>query len=203
MESQVQRERPVLVFGAGGHARSVKDALERLGGAVMAEVPGTSDPAAGDAAAVQVLRSEGARALVAIGDNRTRMRVIARIPEELRADALVAASATVSSEAQLAPLCVVLEHAHVGPGARLGYGTIINTAAVVEHDCRVGEGVHVAPGAVLLGGCSVGDGAFIGGGAVVLPSIHVGQEATVGAGAVVLEDVEPGATVVGVPGRER
>ena len=47
------------------------------------------------------------------------------------------------------------------------------------------------------------DGATIGSGAVILGGVRIGREATVGAGAVVSGNVADGATVIGVPARER
>ena len=44
---------------------------------------------------------------------------------------------------------------------------------------------------------------FVGLGASVLPDRTVGDDAVVGAGAVVTKDVPVGATVVGVPAKER
>jgi UDP-3-O-[3-hydroxymyristoyl] glucosamine N-acyltransferase len=40
-------------------------------------------------------------------------------------------------------------------------------------------------------------------GATILPRIAIGADAVVAAGAVVVRDVPPGATVMGVPARER
>ena len=49
----------------------------------------------------------------------------------------------------------------------------------------------------------VGRRASIGSGAVILGGVRIGEEAMVGAGAVVTRDVPAGATVAGVPARER
>jgi len=196
-----------VVLGAGGHARSVVDVLERAGHRVVAvagEVPEGEawhvDVVPDDRAAFEMIAAQGLHAVVAIGSNPARTRLVRElVARGASVPPVVAATATVSPHSIVGSGSVVLEHAHVGPASRLGDAVVVNTAAVVEHDCRVGVGVHVAPGAVLLGGASVGDGALVGSGARVLPRVSVGAGVTVGAGAVVTRHVADGETVVGAP----
>jgi sugar O-acyltransferase (sialic acid O-acetyltransferase NeuD family) len=203
-------ERSWALLGAGGHARSVADAVVRRGEAVAAvsgrggfadahpEVLRHDDDAALVAAAV----AAGLPVAVAVGDNAVRLRLLdAALAGGAEAPPLVASTATVAEEASLAAGVVVLEHAHVGPGAVVGRGVLVNTAAVVEHDVELGDGVHVAPGARVLGSARVGAGTLVGSGATVLPGVVVGAGATVAAGAVVADPVPDGAVVAGVPAR--
>ena len=199
-----------VVLGAGGHARSLVDVLERLGERVVAVAGDTggrdwhvesleTDPDALDRAEVG-----DHHVAVAVGDNRVRARLVAEaLTRGLAAPPVVAATATVASRSTIGAGSVVFEHAHVGPETRMGTAVVVNTAAVIEHDCVIGDGVHVAPGAVVLGGASVGSGSLVGSGARVLPGITVGAGVTVGAGAVVADHVADGETVVGVPARSR
>lgn len=194
-----------VVLGAGGHARSLVDVIERRGDRTVAvsgtaaadwSVPVLDD----DDDAISLALETGASIALGIGRGDTRLAVLGHVlAAGVPAPALVAVTATVSTSATLGPGVAVLEHAHVGPGARLGRGALVNTSAVVEHDTDVGEGVHVAPAAVLLGGVCSGDLVLVGAGAVVLPLVRLGEGAVVGAGAVVREDVDPGRTVVGAP----
>jgi sugar O-acyltransferase (sialic acid O-acetyltransferase NeuD family) len=198
-----------LLLGGGGHARSVADVVTRLGGEVVA-VAGAdvdwSDLRVGqfgdDEEALDTAARLGLRVALAVGDNAVRLALAdtaQRAGATLRA--LVATTATIAADAALEPGCAVLEHAHVGPRARVGRAVLINTAAVVEHDVVVGEGAHLAPAAVVLGAATVGAGASVGSHATVLPGVAIGAGATVGAGAVVVRDVPAAATVVGVPAR--
>lgn len=197
-----------LVLGAGGHARSLVDVIERRGDAVV----GVCGEARGPAWSVPVLGSEeelaetavrtGSLVALGIGDNTRRLELL-RWAESagLRVPALVARTATVASTASLGPGVVVLEHAHVGPYATLGRAVVVNTMAVVEHDAVVGDGSHVGPGATILGAARVGPGTLIGAGVRLLPGVRVGAGAVAGTGAVVTADVADGGTVTGMPAR--
>jgi sugar O-acyltransferase (sialic acid O-acetyltransferase NeuD family) len=195
-----------ISLGAGGHAASVAHAL--LGVGTLRAVVGVSSRAwdvpvlDSDADALSLANSQGLRLIVTIGDNRRRLKVLDLVPPALRWSA-AALTSTVASDVSLGDSTVVMHHAHVGPGARVGRGVIINTAAIVEHDVTVSDGVHVAPGAVILGGACIDEAALIGSGARVLPGRRVGADAVIGAGAVVTRDVLAGTCVVGVPGVEQ
>jgi sugar O-acyltransferase (sialic acid O-acetyltransferase NeuD family) len=192
-----------ILVGGGGHAVSVAAVIARTGGRVAAVVDSSPQRswACPTYGSEDQLLDGGHRgpAIVAIGSNDARLRVqLQAVAAGLTFGVLVAATATVDTVA-LGPGSVVLEHAHVGPGAELAEAVIVNTAAVVEHDCTVGRGVHIAPGARVLGECVIEPGVMLGAGAVVLPGRRVGAGARIGAGAVVTADVPAGTTVVGVP----
>ncbi|MGZ4600903.1 MAG: NeuD/PglB/VioB family sugar acetyltransferase [Oryzihumus sp.] len=197
-----------LVLGASGHARSLVDVIQRAGGEVAAVVGRPDKPwvlpvIERDEDGLALAAAEGCSVALGIGSNVVRARLARTCLERgLRLPPLVAATATVATSATLGPGTAVLEHAHIGPNSVVGTATLVNTAAVVEHDCQVAESVHLGPRATLLGGVQVGDGCLIGSAATVLPFVRVAAGATVGAGAVVPQDVAAGATVVGIPARQ-
>lgn len=204
-------EPAVAVIGGGGHAKVVLATLAALGVAVEAVLD--DDPRlvgtrllgvevggpAGRLAAMEVRR-----AVVAVGDNRARRRLVERLQAEVPDVLWVSAThpaAVVHETVALGPGSVVFAGAVVQPEAAIGAHVIVNTAASVDHDCRLGDFVHVAPGARLAGGVEVGEGAMLGIGCQVMPGVRIGAWATVGAGATVIGDVGDGSTVVGTPAR--
>lgn len=201
--------RAVVLFGASGHGRAVADVLARLYIVIAARVDPTSTAAddvphlTSDEDGIRLAQSEDLCAVVAIGDNRRRVDLTRKIEEAgLALPSIVARTATVHRTDSLGAGCVVMEHAHVGPGAVCGVACIVNTGATVEHDCRLSDGVHCAPGSVLGGGVACEANVLIGTGAVVLPLVHIAAAAVIGAGAVVTRSVSAGTTAVGAPARE-
>jgi len=205
---------PLVLYGAGGHARVVAD-IVRLSGQYA--VFGLLDDVnrdrhgllfehasiLGGLDQLDALRAQGLRDLfIAIGDCGERLRLAEAasragfaFPTLVHPQAVVAASATLGEGT------VVIAGGIVNPGARVGAQVIVNTAASVDHDCVVADGAHIACGARLAGAVHVGRGAWIGLGAMIREHVRVGAFSVVGAGAVVLDDVPDGVVVYGCPAK--
>lgn len=216
-ERAEQSRRPLAVgLGAGGHARSVVDALLLD---CRYEVMGPLDanpaltgrellglPILGDDRLLPSLRERGARHFFlglggTGGECRRRALFELGLQSGLEPVDVVHPKAVVSPFSRLGRGVVVLAGAVVNACARLGDGVLVNTGAIVEHDCGIGDHAHLATGARLAGMVGVGEGAHVGAGAVVREGVQIGAGALVAAGAVVVEDVPCGATVAGIPAR--
>ena len=207
----------VILWGAKGHAKVVREALRDTDYEVVAifdndpecPAPFTDIPlghgwAAFDAWHAGAKSPGSCRAVVCIGGDRGLDRVTLQhslanrgIPPltVLHRTAFVADTAVVGAGSQ------ILAQAAVCAEAVLGEGCIINTSASIDHECRLDTGVHVCPGARLAGCVSAERYATIYTGAVILPHVRIGEGAVVAAGAVVTEDVPPHSLVAGVPAR--
>lgn len=196
---------PLVLLGAGGHAKVVLATLTACGhevSEVLDDDPArhgktllgrpVTGPITGRAL------PPGQPATLAIGDNRVRRELAAL---DLSWVGAVHPAATVHSTVSLGPGTVVFAGAVVQPDSVLGAHVIVNTSATIDHDCRIDDCVHIAPGCHLAGGVRVEEGALLGIGSAVIPGVTIGAWATVGAGSVVLEDVAPGSVVAGVPAR--
>lgn len=204
--------RELRIIGAGGHGRVVADLAEAAGQWSSICFLDDRFPDGGRVDDWEVLGGLGALAslgdddaeyLVAIGDNATREAVCTRLQDAgHRLARLIHPSAVISPRARIEPGTVVFAAVVVNIGATIGTGVILNSGCLVEHDCRIGAYSHIAPGALLAGDITVGARAWVGIGASVRNGIRIGADATIGAGAAVVRHVEPGVTIVGVPGAE-
>ena len=202
----------IVIFGAGGHAKVVIDAIEMAVCHDVAFLADADNARVGSRVMEYVVRSEHdgfaawgqefSYAFVAIGQNEARKRIACMAMECGYALATVVhPCAIVSTRATVGPGSLVMPGSVINADAVVGQNVIINTGAIVEHDCRVGDSSHIAPRVTLCGGVSVGEETLIGAGAIVLPGVKVGRRAIVGAGAVVLSDVPDDARVIGIPAR--
>ena len=76
-------------------------------------------------------------------------------------------SACLSSSAQLAPGCVVLDGAVINAEARLERGVLVNSGAVVDHDAICGVYSQLGVNAAMAGGSRLGPLASLAAGEVL------------------------------------
>lgn len=203
----------LLIIGAGGHGRVVADAAEESGQWKRVAFVDDRYPEIQESGEWRVLGplascrrwiTDYPDAIVAIGDNRTRLSRLRRLADVgYRLPVVVHPMAYVGRRALVGSGSVLMAQAAVNVGARVGDACIVNTGAVVEHDCELGDGVHISPGAALAGGVKVGECAWVGIGASVKQEVRIGVDAIVAAGAAVVRDVADGRTAVGIPARLR
>lgn len=121
---------------------------------------------------------------------------------------------TIGDHCMIGTFVEVQRDAVIGAHCRIQSHTFICSGVTLEDRVFVGHGVMFVndndptvegaeTGAWTLSPTRVCEGASIGSGAVILGGVTVGAGARIGAGAVVTADVPAGATVVGVPARQR
>jgi UDP-N-acetylbacillosamine N-acetyltransferase len=199
----------LVIFGCGGHARSVADVALSSGILELLFVDRNARPAERVLGFPVITDAEFASlhmrkpsVIVALGDNREREQVFdGLVKSGFSAIALVAHDAHRGVGVAIGVGSFVGSGAHLGPEASIGQNTIINTRAVIEHGARVEAHSHVSVNATLAGFVHIGERVMIGVGATVIDRVSICSETVVGAGSVVVEDiVEPG-TYVGIPAR--
>ena len=208
------KQRKVIVWGAGGHAKVVAEIL-RLSG--QYDVLGFIDDQnpqregqeffgatiLGGKQAAEKMRKDGVdQAIVAIGDCAARLalaEVVVRMGYTLAT--AIHPRAIISPNCSVRPGTVVTAGATISPAAQVGANVILNTDCSVDHDCIVEDGVHIGPGVHLGGRVTIGRATWVGIGAVIRDGVHIGANSIIGAGAVVLKDIPDGVVAHGVPAR--
>lgn len=203
---------PVLVYGAGGHAKVVADILERCPQyTVLGFLDDRRDLWNSDFLGYTVLggmrvlnrnKASGAHLLLAIGVAAVRRQLAHDLKRAGWSFAIaIHPSAQIGRDVVIGEGTVVMANAVINTGTRLGGHVIINTAATVDHDCTIEDFAHMSPGAHLGGGVHVREGAQVGIGASVIPGISIGRWSMVGAGATVIRNIPDNVIAVGTPAR--
>jgi sugar O-acyltransferase (sialic acid O-acetyltransferase NeuD family) len=205
---------PVLIAGAGGHAKVLLETVRAGGGTVYglcdtdpeaAQTRFPRESIVGADEAALALQVDSVVIAVGVGATRAgeaRKALYEKFTE--RGFAMATAihpSAVIADGVMISAGVQIMAGAVIQPDAVIGANAVVNTGATIDHDCRIGDHAFIAPGVTLCGGVSVGAGAHVGAGATILEYRSVGENATVGGGALVDRDVAAGTTVCGVPAK--
>lgn len=206
--------RPVIILGAGGHAKVLISSLKTL----QREIIGILSPE-------EIRLGQSIAGICIIGDDDKifeysidSIELVNGLgsvssPEKRKDIYMKFKKAGYSFASVIHPTAILTNNIQLGEGVQIMAGAIvqtecvigdnilINTGAVVDHDCKIGSHSHIAPGAVLSGGVEVGAMSHIGPAATIIQGIKIGFGAVIGAGAVVITDVPHGQKVVGNPAK--
>ena len=194
----------IIVYGAGGHAKSVMEILlqnnDRTIAGIVDDDPRLTGvevlgiPVLGTQAVLLPLIKQGAtQAANGVGgilDISVRIRIFGRLEGlGFLCPSLIHPRATVEPSAKVGQGVQVFANAYVGSEATLEPKCMINTNAVVSHDCVIGAYTHIAPGALLAGHVHVGARTLVGMGVTTSIGVKIGDEVRIGNGAIILADV--------------
>ncbi|MBH5317301.1 acetyltransferase [Paenibacillus sp. GSMTC-2017] len=203
----------IVVFGAGGHAKTVIDVIEKQG---LYRIIGLLDSnrsahdvvydynILGDESWLSLHSDAIDGAIVAIGDNWTRSCIVSK---------LKAFVPTLSFITAIHPSAELARGSRVGVGSVVMAGAVINSDATVDehcilyphtsidHDSRVGSFVSFAPQSVTGGNVSINDYTAIAIGATIAHGITIGEHSVIGAGATVLTNIPSHTIAYGTPAR--
>jgi sugar O-acyltransferase (sialic acid O-acetyltransferase NeuD family) len=197
------REKKVIILGAGGHARVLIDALKRchrtvLGVLTPEQVPGGAVmgvPVLGDDSTIKRFSPDKVELVNGVGSypgQELRWQLRQSFQEKgYRFSTVIHPQAIISEGVVLGTGVQIMAGCIVQTGVQVGDDTILNTGAILDHDCVIGNCCHIAPGCTLSGGVVVGNRVHVGTGSSVIQQITIGEGAMIGAGSVIFDDISP------------
>lgn len=200
-----KKEKPyILIYGAGGHAKSVMEIIIQQNKYILAGILDDNPALAGSRVLNTVVIgtqsllpklfekgiSEVVNCVGGILDISIRVRIF-----ELLKNAgysfpeIIHSRACIEQSAKISPGVQVFANAYVGAEALLEEKCMVNTNGVVSHDCIIGAYTHIAPGALLAGHVRVGEQTLVGMGVTTAIGVKIGSRVRIGNGAIILADV--------------
>lgn len=150
----------LLIIGAGGHGKVVKEIAEALGYTNIAFLDDNSPEAIGRIADSKAYVNQYQEAFLGIGNNKFRRELLARLEQEgFKIPVLIHPTAYVSKSAVIGKGTVVEPKAIVNANSKVDIGCIISVGSIVDHDVVLEDCVHVNAGAICKAGslvCSCG-----------------------------------------------
>lgn len=188
----------ILLFGGGGHCRSVIDVIEQEG---KYKIAGIIDDLKDKGSAVlgyEVVGRDGdinemsekyRYAIVTVGQIQSaevRIKLYSKLKYAgFKLPVVVSPRAYVSKHAEIGEGTVVMHDVLINAGVRIGSNCIINTKALIEHDSVIGNHTHVSTGGIVNGSVVVNDEVFLGSNATTKESTVIDKGRFIRAGSVV------------------
>ena len=196
------RKKIVALLGCGGHARSIADVIitDRLADEIVfvddnaklgEQIMGYK--------VIKYIPENITDICPALGDNHKRKALC----EKNHCVSIISKTAHIGILSRVEDGCFIAKGVHIGPQVRIGFGSIVNTRAVVEHNCSIGNYCHIAPNTTLCGNVVLGDNVFIGAGSTIKNNISICSGAIVGMGATVVSDITERGIYIGCPAKRK
>jgi sugar O-acyltransferase (sialic acid O-acetyltransferase NeuD family) len=198
--------KPVIILGAGGHAKVIADIVVKSGGqlagflddTIAIENPVLGYPVLGKIHELPRFGDEFSF-VIGIGSHLVRKAIDQRYPVNWYT--AIHPTASIALGTVIGEGTVIMANAVVNACAHIGRHCIINTGAIVEHDDAIFNYTHLSPNSALGGNVTIDSNVHIGIGATVRNGIHIADDCVVGAGAVVVKDITESGTYVGIPAK--
>lgn len=146
----------LLIIGAGGHGKVVKEIAEALGYTKIAFLDDNSTEAIGKIADSKAFVDEYKEAFVGIGNNILRGELLNKLEQEgFKIPVLIYPTAYVSKSAVIGKGTVVEPMAIINANTKIGIGSIISVGSIVDHDAVLEDCVHANVGAICKAGSFV------------------------------------------------
>lgn len=140
--------------------------------------------------------------IVAIGDPKTRMEVIKKLPKETKFFTHIHHSCQIfGDDVEIGEGSIICAGTIITTNVKLGKHTHLNLHTSIGHDNIIGDFFTTAPGARVSGNCIIGDRVYMGTNSSIRQKINICDDVVLGLNCGVVKDiVEPG-TYVGVPAK--
>ena len=145
----------LLIIGAGSFSPEVEELAHLLGYSDIAfldDNPAMAycSPVIGSIADIEKFRSQYDTAIVALGNNETRMKYHEQLKRcGYNIPVLIHPTAYVSPTAEISPGCIIRAKAVVSRDVKIGEASILNVGALIDHHVEIGYGCHILMGAVV------------------------------------------------------
>ena len=193
------KRKNIILFGAGGHALSVIDVIEKN---KKYKILFILDNFSGSVGKYKVYKQNkdlnyykkySKNVCIAFGQikNSTKRSKLYKelIDNKFLLPKIISPHAIVSDTAVVGNGSIIMHQALINSFSKIGENCIINSKALVEHGVKVENNCHLATGAVVNGDSIIKKGSFIGSNSTIIQGITIGDNSIIGAGRVVKKNL--------------
>lgn len=189
----------IVIFGAGGHAHVIADAIKLCGDRVIAFLDDDIEKEDCTGPISSYINYTNCEFIIGIGACDVRNK-LSRL--NLKWHVVIHPSAIISPSTIIGEGTVVMANAVINARSNIGKHCIINTGAILEHDNILGNFSHLSVGAKTGGTVTIGKNTMVGIGANIRNNLSVCDNCIIGAGATVVKNITESGVYIGLPARK-
>jgi sugar O-acyltransferase (sialic acid O-acetyltransferase NeuD family) len=196
----MKKRSKIILFGAGGHALSVIDVIEKTKKFKILFIVDKFEGFVGKYKVykqneeIDYYKKYSNRAFISIGqikDSNPRKILYKKlIKNKYILPKIVSPYAYVSSSARIGNGSIIMHHALVNSYAEIGENCIVNSKTLIEHSARVENNCHLSTGSIINGDCYIKKDSFIGSNATIIQGVIIGEKSIIGAGQIIKKNLK-------------
>jgi len=203
-----QEKKPLIIIGAGGHAKMISNILTESGEKILGYVDPNMEAGSNFFGSV-ILGSDSSiydyhkdeiflvNGIGALPNDKLRWNLASKMQlKGYKFLSVIHPSSIIASNVVLGEGVQVMAGAILQTGVKVGNNSIINTGAIVDHDSFVAENCHLAPGVVCSGGVIINKKSYIGAGASIIQNIIIGENVVIASGSNIYKNVPKNVTLI-------
>lgn len=201
----------ILVFGCGGHAKTVINILNKQGAWRVTHAVDKS-PTFKTICGIPVLSDDEWEnnnnlpnsGIVAIGDNYLRSLIVKKILKAQPSFRFISAihpSAILADSVKVGNGTCIHAGATIEPDTVVGDHCIINTSSSINHDNHIKDYCNIGPNSATGGVVVIDTLSTLGVGVSVNNNIQIGKNCMIGSGSTIVNDFGDDSLVYGTPGK--
>jgi sugar O-acyltransferase (sialic acid O-acetyltransferase NeuD family) len=192
----------IILVGAGGHAKSCIDVIEKENKYSIAGLIGKKSEVGlvkngikviGSDEDIPGLAQEFEFALITVGqiENYSLRTALYEIvcQSGMKLPTIISPTAHIASSVRIGQGTIVMHGSIINTSVNIGSNCIINSGAIIEHDSEIGNNTHISTGVIINGEVKIGDETFIGSGSVIRNGVNIGNRVFIKMGSRVIDDV--------------
>lgn len=205
----MQKNKDIILIGAGGHAISCIDVIEKEGKFKIVGIIGTKDEVGKNILGYEVIGTDkdltklvkGCKnACITIGqikDATLRLTLFNNLLKiGFSLPSIKSPHSYISKYANLGMGTIVMHGAIINAGAVIGNNCIINTNALIEHGVKIGNNCHISTNSTVNGDVLIGDNCFIGSCSSIREGIRINNNVFVAMCSLITKDLPKNTTYI-------
>ena len=192
----MKKEKPnIILVGGGGHCASVIDVIEQQGKYTIKGIIDTKEHVGKQVLGYKIIGTDDdleklyltcPNAIISVGQIKSsalRVRLFQKLKTiGYHLPVVISPLAYVSKHAIIEEGTIIMHHALVNAGAKIGKNCIINTKANIEHGVQIDDFCLISTATVVNGDSIIGKNTFIGSNATISNGITIPPNSIISAG---------------------